>query len=920
VQAAALPGTVLTTVETHRLLSGLFAVEDYGKQTLKGLERPIQLYHVIRPSEVRGRLQAATVAGALTSFIGRDDELRLLMTRWELALEGEGHVVLISGEGGIGKSRLVQRFHQQIADRPFNWVEGAASPFFQHTPFYPVAGILQELLAQESNTPGRISEIMPVRRSQTRLSQASGSNGHSGNGAVSEREEQEGRLTPSLTQLELTPQLAVAMATLNLSTAPEHPASPQQHRRLLSTLAEWLIDTAHVMPLVIAIEDLHWADASTLELIQLLAERAATAPLMLLCTARPEFGTEWLPRADLTKIMLNALSIHDTRMMVQEVAARKPLAEDTVTAVVERAGGVPLFIEELTQALLESSESQFASRKIPTTLHDSLMARLDRLGSAKEVIQVGAAIGNEFSYQLIRAIHPVAEESLQSALRSLVDAQLLYVSGTESDAVYRFKHALIRDAAYEALLKSRRKELHRLVARTINERFPEIKQDHAEVLAHHWTEAGETEQAIAEWSRAGKLAKARGAFKEALDSYRQGLAMLQLLPESSGRDLRELAFRQNFLLTLWMTSGPSSHDTMEAVQRAVGLAENTGKLASLVLILVAGGWNSLLASPDVAATQALADQALEIALHEGGPASLLMAHSLQSVTCFFRGDLAGAENHFAATTEFADDPSIKQNYNRFGLFVVTAFYTAAINAWMLGRPDLARERLAKVIATTDANNPYQLAASRVWAADFLLALKEYEHAEACATQALELSEKNQFALLVAMSKRILGSARSGLDCATEGVELIRDGIANALEIGCAQRGFFNKTFLAAAQAGEGAIDDALETIEQVLKDNPDEAIFLPIILTLRGELRIKQGQSELAEVDFREALERARSMGAKILELQATMSLARLLDQQYRRDEARAMLAEVYGWFTEGFDTADLKDAKALLAQLRAKR
>jgi tetratricopeptide (TPR) repeat protein len=336
--------------------------------------------------------------------------------------------------------------------------------------------------------------------------------------------------------------------------------------------------------------------------------------------------------------------------------------------------------------------------------------------------------------------------------------------------------------------------------------------------------------------------------------------------------------------------------------------------------LVAGGWNSLLASPDVAAIQALADQAMEIALHDGGPASLLMAHSLQSATCFFRGDLAGAENHFAATTEFADDPSIKQNYNRFGLFVVQAFYTAAINACMLGRPDLARERLAKVIATTDANNPYQLAASRVWAADFLLALREYEHAEACATQALELSEKNQFALLVAMSKRILGSARSGLGRATEGVELIRDGIANALEIGCAQRGFFNKTFLAAAQAGEGAIDDALETIEQVLKDNPDEAIFLPITLTLRGELRIKQGQSELAEADFREALERARSMGAKMLELQATMSLARLLDQQHRCDEARAMLAAVYGWFTEGFDTADLKDAKALLAQLGAKQ
>jgi tetratricopeptide (TPR) repeat protein len=563
--------------------------------------------------------------------------------------------------------------------------------------------------------------------------------------------------------------------------------------------------------------------------------------------------------------------------------------------------------------VLENGDAKLTGREIPVTLHDSLIARLDRLGRAKEIAQVGAVIGREFTYELLHAIHPITESDLQGALRALTDAELLYVRGIAPEATYQFKHALIRDAAYEALLKSRRKDLHRLIAQTISEKFQALKAAQPELLAHNWTEAGETDRAIAEWSRAGEVAKARGAFKEALECYQRGLAMIELLPESSERDLHELALRQTILLMLWMTGGPSSRDTMEAVQRAMGLAEKTGKSASLVLLMVTGGWNSLFASSDLAAIQTLADQALELGLREGSPDSLLMAHSLQMQTCLFRGDLAGAETHFAATTELVGNSGIKQKYN---LFVVQDFYTAAMNAWILGRLNLARERFAKVIATTDVNSPYQLAASRIWSADFLWALREYGQAEACAMQALELSEKHQFAMLVAMSKRILGSSRVGLGRATEGVELIREGIAGALEIGCVQRGFFNKTFLAAAQAREGTINDALETIEQALEDAPEEAFFVPITLTLRGELRIKRSQSELAEADFREALVCARNMGAKMLELRATVSLVRLLDRQQRRNEARTMLAEIYNWFTEGFDTADLKEAKALLDEL----
>jgi class 3 adenylate cyclase/tetratricopeptide (TPR) repeat protein len=516
VQTAAAPGTVLITAATHRLVSGLFVVEDRGAQTLKGLERPFQLYRVVQPSGVRGRLEAAAAARALTPFVGREDELRLLMSRWERAIEGEGQVALIIGEAGIGKSRLVQRFREQIAGTPHTWVEAAAGAFFQNTPFYAVTEMLRELLAWrgEESAEERLMQL------ETRL---------------------------ELARLKTNDALPLIAPLLNLPLTAKYPPSPlspeQQRRRLLATLVEWALGAARTQATVIAIEDLHWADPSTLELLQLLVEEGATARLLLLYTARPEFRAQWPARTHHTQITLNRLSARNVRTMVGEVAAQKALSEETVTTVLERTGGVPLFVEELTRAVLESGYAKLTDRQIPVTLHDSLMARLDRLGAAKEVAQVGSVIGSEFSYELLHAVSPASEEELQEALRKLADAELIYVHGIPPEANYTFKHALVRDAAYEALLRSRRKELHRLVARTVDENFPALKEAHPEILARHWTEAGETERAIVEWSRAGKAAETRYAFMEALESYQQALALLSLSPKSPERDRRESELR-----------------------------------------------------------------------------------------------------------------------------------------------------------------------------------------------------------------------------------------------------------------------------------------------------------------------------------------------------------------------------------------
>jgi len=884
VQAAAKPGTVVITDATHRLVSGLFVVDQLGAQVLKGIERPVELYRVMQPSGVRGRLEAAAASRGLTPFVGREDELRVLMSRWERALDGEGQVALIIGEAGIGKSRLLQRFHEQIGSTPHTWIEAHAGPFFQNTPFYPVTELVQQFLGGNEGKPA---------------------------------EEQLAQLEPRLELAGLRPSETIPLVApiLNLPLSNKYPPpslSPEQRRRrLLATLVEWVLGAARVQPLVVATEDLHWADASTLELIQILVEQGATARLLLLYTARPEFRAQWPPRAHYTQVTLSRLSPPNVRTMVEEVAARKAMSDETIATVIERTGGVPLFVEELTRAVLESGHAQITGRAIPVTLHDSLMARLDRLGPAKEIIQIGAVIGAEFSYELLHAVHPIAEENLQRALRNLADAELLYVRGIAPDATYQFKHALIRDAAYEALLKTRRKELHQLVAHTLSEKFAALEETQPEVLARHWTEAGETDQAIAKWSKAGQAAEARNAFVEAQESYQQALTLLKLLPESPERDVSELQLTQSML---HMTRGWAAPETMEVAERAGILAEKGGNLRQLVGSMTSRCLHAFI-SADLSIAGALADQALELALRGANPTVLANLHMMQLVIRHARGDLAGAEKYFTAGLEFFDDADFRQNPNG-GAIVV--FGTTSRNAWMLGRADAARERIVKMMAFVNPANPHDLPWSDVFAAVVYVLTRENERAETLAARALELCEKYHFPNEAAFSRGLLGTTRAHLGRTTEGIALIREGIAALLKIGNRITVTLYINSLAAAQKLDGAIADALDTIEQALQFNPAELVHRPETFRLRGELRLEQGQAELAGGDFYEAIALARKMGAKFYELRATMSLARLLALRGRRDEARTMLAEIYNWFTEGFDTADLKDAKVLLEELGA--
>jgi class 3 adenylate cyclase len=630
VQGAANPDTVIVTSAVNRLISGLFVVEELGAHKLKGIAEPLELYRIVRLSGARSRL-AASAAYGLTPFVGRADEIGLLLNCWNRANDGEGQGVSIVGEAGIGKSRLLRQFRERLAGTPHTWNECASASHFQNTPFYPVIDMLQQGFAQRGN----VSDAAKLGQLEEDL---------------------------ELAGLKLAKAVPLIAPMLNVPVGKKYSPltfSPEPKRkRLLATLAGWLFGAARRQPLVMAVEDLHWFDASTLDLMQLLIEQGATSRVLLLYTARPEFQTPWARRTHHTHLTLNRLAARDVRKLVGHVVATKALSGEAIDQVIERTGGVPLFVEELTRAVLERGDAKPTAREIPATLHDSLMARLDWLGPAKEVAQVASDIGREFSYGLLLAVSTIPEVHLQSALVKLGDAELIYARGIPPEATYSFKHAMIQDAAYEALLKSRRRELHRRVAVAITEETPALAETQLEVVARHWTDAAETESAIAAWRKAGDAVFERHAFKEAEEAYRQALAVLRTLPESRERDGRELELMNRFVQVLGVTRGWSEPEAASAAARALALAERSDNLAQLVL-QVFGSWAAVATRGDLPAASAFADRLLDLAEREGSPGVLGLAHASQVETCYFRGDLSGAEKHFLAGAEMFAAAAVK---------------------------------------------------------------------------------------------------------------------------------------------------------------------------------------------------------------------------------------------------------------------
>lgn len=887
VQAVAPPNCILITPATHRLVSGLFVVEDAGAHVLKGIAQPMELRRVRRPSGVRSGLQGAAARG-LTLFIGREHELQLIGDRWELAREGKGQLVLISGEAGIGKSRLVKAFEDQIAEHPHTWLESGCGSIFENTPFYAVREMLKQGFAL-------------------------------GGDSIDERIK---ALEDSLTLAGLKPDQALPLVApiLELPIPDKYPPSlagpEEQRRRLLASLCSWAFGLARAQPMVMVIEDLHWADPSTLELARMLAEQGATSKLLLVYTARPEFQAPWLTKTHHSHLALNRLNTRQASDLIKHVASRIRLSDEVVKTLIERTAGVPLFLEELTRVVLEG-ESNGHERDIPATLHDSLVARLDRLGPAKEVAQVGAVIGREFSYRLIEAVADLSSESLQAALNKLADAELLYLQGLPPDATYIFKHALVRDAAYELLLKSRRRAIHQKVAGVLVEQFKDVAEAQPELLAHHYTQAGDAEQGITAWQRAAEQAMSRGALKEAEGHLRSAIAVLSATAASAERSRRELLLQLRLGQILQATNGYNAPETESAFTRARTLGEELGNPGQLVQIL-RGHFGTILMRGQTTAARALADELHDAAQRDGNPATLIVGHYDQGVSRFYRGQLSEALPHFRKTVDLWKDDLDRTVPNDPG--VEAHAYMAAIYVH-LGMADKAREEARTAVALAERlKKPFDIAFIRHFSTSVQVMLGDAVRARESGK--LGVAECTQariphFALTCGI---FLGWAIAMQGDGAEGVAMIRECITKLRAAGAMLEINYYLGLLAQAQMCSGEVNQALETVGEAVRIAPDQEIFQPYPLWVRGEVYVRMGSEEEAEHALRETIVFSRGIGDRMGELRAATSLARILMLRGRPAEAREILSQAFTGFEEGFDTPHIAAARDLLAHEREPR
>ena len=620
VQGMAEPNTVVISHATSRLVQGFFPCEALGPQSLKNVAAPLELYRVHGEGEAHSRFEVSVQKG-LTPLVGRESELGMLRQRWEQAKAGAGQVVLLSGEPGIGKSRLVQVLKERLQGEEQARVECRCSPFYQNSALYPLIEHLQRLL-----------EWRKKESSEEKLS----------------------KLEQTLRQygFDLKDTVPLFAALLSLPHPAGYPPlnlTPQlQKQQTLEALVTWLLKEAEHQPVRLDMEDLHWADPSTLEFLTLLIDQVPTTRLLLLLTFRPEFRPPWAMHSHLTQITLSRLPPDQVGEMVEKVTRGKALPAEVVQQVIAKTDGVPLFVEELTKMVVEAGETpqvvSLQSLAIPVTLHDTLMARLDRLNTAKEIAQLGATLGREFSYELLRAVSPFDEETLQKNLSQLVETELVYQRGLPPQAKFIFKHALIQDAAYQSLLKSKRQHLHRQIAQVLEAQPSDARETQPEFLAHHYTEAGLIEQAIPYWQRAGQKAVEHSANVEAIGHLTKGLELLRTLPDTPPHAQQELMLQITLGAPLIAAKGYAAPEVKKTYNRALELCQQQGETPYLATVL-RGLWVYHVVAGNLDTARNLGEQLLTLAQSAQDSALLLEAHHALGQTLFHLGDFIAAREH-----------------------------------------------------------------------------------------------------------------------------------------------------------------------------------------------------------------------------------------------------------------------------------
>ncbi|MEW5958173.1 MAG: AAA family ATPase [Chloroflexota bacterium] len=911
-QGLAGPNSLVISAVTYRLVQGYFECEALGSHSLKGVSQPVAVYRVLHERDIRDRLEASAAAG-LTPLVGRSQELALLLSRWEQVKEGRGHVILLNGEAGIGKSRLLYALKEQLRAEPHTWLESHCSPYHQNSALYPIIELLQQVLRFEraDSPPEKLGKL------EAALARRNGRARHA-NGLT--------ETVPLLASLLSVP---LGAAYTPVSLLPQ-----RQKQRTLELVLSLLLAQAASQPLLFIIEDLHWVDPSTLELLTLLIDQGSTAPLLALFSFRPTFSPAWTSRSHVTQLTLSRLTRRQVEQMVQQVSGGQSLPLDLLRQVVSKTDGVPLFVEELTKMVLElnllrdtAHRSELAGAlpdlTIPATLHDSLMARLDRLAAinpqSKEIAQLAATLGREFSYELLQAVSELDEPSLSRDLAQLVELELLYQRGLLPYASYIFKHALLQEAAYRSLLRSRRQQYHRRIAEILAGRFPETAELQPELLAHHYTAAGLSEPAIACWQRAGQRAIEHSANLEAIEHLSRGLTLLETLPETVERLQQQLTLLLMLGAPLLVTRGYGSPEVERVYARAWQLCRQLGETPQLSSALF-GLWVFYLVRADYQMASQLGEQLLALARRRQDPMLLREAHQVQGITQFYQGELVEARANLEQALDLYDPEqrSLRPSYS--GADQRVACYAhLAVALWLLGYPDLAIERSERAIALAEKlTHPF----SQAFALSLAALLHQYRRegplAEQRADAAIACSTEQGFELLLGFSRIFKGWAMVEQGRAEAGALQIRQGL-EAFQATGAELGLLHfLALLAEAQGRAGQLDAGLRRLAEAIATahQNGERFYEAELYRLQGELLLKHGADQAeAEASFQRAVDVARRQQARSLELRASLSLSRLWAGQGKPAEARALLAGVYNWFTEGFDTADLAEAAALLQE-----
>jgi predicted ATPase/class 3 adenylate cyclase len=895
------PNRVHVTATTHELIGKEYACAATGKVELKDLGRSLQVFAL----EGDG---ATFTPSALVrkTLVARDHELEILRQRWQLAREGDGQVVYVRGEAGIGKSRLVQELRAEVTSEPtMLWLECRCSPYHQNTELYPLIDLLQRALA------------FAGREQQT--------------GAAE-------RLEDIVSRVDMPVETVVPLlsALLGLPLAPGYQAvnlSPEGRRKkTLAAVLDLILGLAARQPVLMLVEDLHWIDASTLGFLDLLIQMQATAPLLTLLTFRPEFEPPWRQLSYLSGLSLRRLGSRETGALISVLTDGNSLPPDLLKEIIEKADGIPLFVEELTKMVTESELVEAAKGRyqlvaageklaVPATLEGSLIARLDRLDTAKEIAQVASVIGREFFRDLLSQVASVAEEALTKDLERLLQSEIILRRGLPSNCAYFFKHALIQQAAYETILSRDARQLHGKIAQALESKFPDLAERQPEVVAFHFMRAGLTEKAIDNWQRAAERSIKNSANPEAIAHLTKCLELLAELPQSRERDRREMRLRTALALPLIATKGYSAVEVDEALIRARQLCMEIGDDAELFRV-VRLHWPFQSMRADHRKAAEAAQQMIAMAESD---AARLEANRTMGATLFYLGRFREAQQYFERAIVFYNRKRDHSNVLVYGQDPgVSCLANETPNLWFMGYPDQARARGAEaLVLARELSHPYSLCFALLFCSWQYVFRRDLDTLHENVEEMISVARHQSFALWETIGMILEGWMNAQRGETAVGLATMMEGMARWGRLGAR---VFVPTFLALVaeiHAGEGDVEAGLAAVEEGLAvcETTAEVLSQPELYRLKGELlSIRAPGSSAAEEWLIRARQSAAAQASKSLELRATIGLSRFWSATGKGKAAQDVLEETRGWFSEGDDTYDLRQADELRAELRLMR